>query len=737
MNSLAATCLNAGISRFQRADPARSLPYLFAARHFDDDKVIVDSIATVLNQIHDEIEKAIAAGETVAAVRLDDLHLIFAPAHLPLAEARRRAVNRVGEAESAIEAGDLAAAAAHCLAALALDSDNAAAQDCRSRIVTALYEDYRVHAEGPPALEPTLTLSVAVAMGAAAPHREALAALLIDIGEFDLAILQCETMAQAAEASIVTRHRLSQIAWTARLRRDGVHPDAATAQAKEKADLALNDLGEAETIDTDGLALRAVANITGMRYGAALKDLRELSRRMPNAAWITRNICMMMRNILHPDVPAAIAHVVETMPDDVDQMAGWFGSAWAMGAVDETLILAERLSAKIPAFRMVSALHEMATDLSREPALRLGEPGANQHKIYANVVCWGAKYVDLMETTTVASLLAPGNFPSLSQRADIVLDIVTMPEDLERLRASEPLRRLSAYCEIRIYLFPAAVEAHKRSMPYLILGFGSHLTILRAERDGADIIFLFPDLIYADGSFRAIAELVTTDPRAVFTDGLNAYLEPVMAEIGDARRSGALEISGDQLIDLASRHLSKRSLNHFYQPGGAANPSSPVRVVFRTEQGLRIHSFVMGPTYVTHAAFAPMTVINFGTCDGMFTSHLLNRLTPAQIEVMQPSAFCFVEVCEDDGSFFPLEQQELKSAVLRYFRDFGLNERRLLLFERATYYPIAETPPDAIINPDEIETRIREIKELFASHPIFVDGAAERDKIIARHYAKT
>jgi hypothetical protein len=405
-----------------------------------------------------------------------------------------------------------------------------------------------------------------------------------------------------------------------------------------------------------------------------------------------------------------------------------------MGAIEQALTLATRLAPFKPEFQIFPTLHDFATDPETRPAVVLGKPATGPRRIYASMICWGARYLDLMEQVSISALLAPGNLPALAAHASLALELHTMPADLERLRASDALRRLSTFCEVRIYVFPETVAAHANKRPYMVFGFGSHSTILRAERDGADVLFLYPDVIYSDSTLSSITRYLTDLPFAVFQDGLNALAQPVIDRVAAFRQHGVLAVPRQALMDAAASNLSRRTLDNLYRPGDAETSAIPNRIMFRTPQGLSAHGLVCGPLYVSHAGFTPLLLKNFAPIDDVFSEHLLFKLRPEQFHILPPTEALIVEICHDDGSTNPIHARGLRDSILQYFQNFGLSHRRRRLFERRSDYLSPAFVDGVVADEAEVERRLSEVQDLFDNHPGFVDLAEEQEKIAARFY---
>jgi hypothetical protein len=341
-----------------------------------------------------------------------------------------------------------------------------------------------------------------------------------------------------------------------------------------------------------------------------------------------------------------------------------------------------------------------------------------------------------MERASIASLLAPGNIPALVGHVDLVIELFTMPADLQRLLQSVALQRLGAYCEISLHLFSETVAAHKKNRGYDIYGHALHATILRAAQDGADVTFLMPDTIYGDGGYGVIGRKATSAPHAIFIDGLNSYAAPMFDRLAPFRQGDALIIPPEDLIEAAVGCFSKRTLHSLYQPGDRLTCVQPTRVIFPLQGGLRTHGFMMMPAYVSHAALAPVRMMNFRTQDGLFLEHVLNSVRDDQMEVLSGAEFCFVEVCDNEGLLNPLIDRDLATTIRDFFVDYGLGRHRLRLFERPIFYPTLSPPDLPLVSVAEADARVREVKAMFATDPLMVDVAEEQERVRAMHYRK-
>ncbi len=737
MNYLAGSCLNAAIALFQDGKIADSVPYFFAAQRFSMNGAIDREIGVLKSLLAERTNGAIAAGDQQSALWFAGFHMVFAPSDrliVPEREAQARAAAHCEALRRSLDLGQLDSATAHCLAAMALDPERPEAISHRLLLIDGLIarRDAELGRNDP--LAATLTLAFLVMLDRSTRHHPVLATLMAQQGDFPLVVALCDQIDAVGAQSDAERLGTRRYRREAQLRIDGAGAEQATRQATlellDGLDALIADSGWNEV----ALIMRIDCNGSLMRYRQALADLRELSKRAPNDGWIARQFCVTLRSYLHPDAAASIDVVLQDLGDDPAELRNWFGVAVGMGAVEQALQIAARLAKHRPEYQIVAPLHAMASDLTLQPAATFGRASGVGRTIYCNLVCWGARYLELMESASIASLLAPGNFPSLARSATLVLEIITMPADLAQVQEMALLRKLAEHCEVRVFLFPEGIAASSGRLPYLVFGHGCHSTILRAERDGADLMFLFPDVVYADGCHAALIEHLSNEPVAVFADGLNAQAGPLLEQIAPYRRAEALAPPPQALLDAAATCLTRRSTDFFHQPGNAVSSPTPNRVIFRTETGLRTHAFFMATAYVSHAGFAPVVTKNFGACDGLFVEHVLNAVAEQSVVVLSGDQFLMVEICDDDGLVSPLVEASLDESLLRFFRDYGYSDRRVVLFNRPIDYRTNAVRDGVVTSSEAMAERVQSVGELFRTHSLFVDLRAERDFARALRY---
>ncbi len=558
---------------------------------------------------------------------------------------------------------------------------------------------------------------------------------LITRGQYELALSTTNDfphfMTDQSLSALSAQHARA----TAQAVLDGHPIEEAAIIASEAALAPLDAILERNPDDVIARVIRTGRRLNVGRFQSALDDFRVLLKTQKSSSFVYINLCNLLRNVVHPEAEIAANEVVANLSDDPNVMETWYYSLTGIRAVPQAMAILERVTAFKPEYQIAPQLREMADDIDRPPTRVFGKAPSGRHLIYASMVCWGESYLAMMEQISLSSLLAPGNIPAFCAQHDLVIDLVTMPGDVAQVERMAAIHELAKHCEIRIYCFPQIVEDMKAHIPriaYMPYGFATNLTVQRAARDGADLTFLMPDLVYADGGFAFLATLVTKEPRAFFTDGLNTaaagMLDALAPYAGESDPS--LTISARDLINLSVQHLMPRTTDFYYRPDAEAVMSYPQRVVFREKRGLVVHSFSKMTMYASHAAYAPLPTINYTTPDAQFTEHVLDSLPQKYIHYIDNAEkFLVVELCHDTGRLWPTVETSLITSMEKLFFHFGFHINTFHLFENGVLYPTDRDYSDAYTTVEERAAFLEALETARRTRPVF----AELGPIRAKH----
>jgi len=734
-HSLALLCLQKGAELLAADDTIRAAAFMSAGACFDRDGEAPRFVAALAKRLSEKTAAALQAGDPAGAQCYDDMLRIFLPtgaSQLPEEQASARAQSRVADMQQSYMRNDLPPSAAHFLAAATLSPEDHILPGSRQSIHAALTEARSFNPNGAPTEDTLLSFALGLRIEQRPGTLITVADWCLRADDFRTAL---EFAQKAAQAPDTTQEQIQAtfIAECARHRLNGLDALEAERQADEVTARALRSLGPPEELTTDLLVMRSERTYLKPGISSALNDLRVILAResapIKDRNYAASLVLCCLRNALHPENQTALEIMEANAADSAESILPLFYSAWTSGAMGSALRLAKRLTQWYPAFAIMPALHEMATDHDLVPAAVIGKARPAEYRIYATVACWGVPYISLMEVSMLASLLAPNNFPALAEKAELHLELFTMQEDVQRLANSPALRKLGDHCVVKIFAFPDEVSFHRGELPFMLLGFASHATALRAERDGADLMHISADMIFADGSYAAVAKRLTHEPLLLLNDNLNAYSEPVLKRLEPCFDGVALTVSSSQLLDAASGALSRRSVDQIYRPNDGETPYYPVKTIFQLPHGLAMHSFYANTVYVSHAGLAPILMKNFAPLDGVFFEHLLQNVKRGRLEMLVANEFLGLEVCKDDGDVFEVRPQALLKSIKDVFFSTGIPVIRKVLFPHRNFFAGVAVDVAREVDEAQAERVVRSVMDFFETDPVLSDLQKESEPI--------
>jgi hypothetical protein len=219
-------------------------------------------------------------------------------------------------------------------------------------------------------------------------------------------------------------------------------------------------------------------------------------------------------------------------------------------------------------------------------------------KIDFALAVWGDDYVARYLDVVLPSHLAPGNLPAVAATDQPRYVVLTTPAFGGRIAASPAFARLAATVDARV---ECRDDVDLRERYRALSRFHAEAIRLAAD-DGAAIVFLSPDAVFSDGSFRALAEIARTGKSAIMITALRAVGETFLPELTRrfATGDGALAIGSRDLAALALRHLHPFVQSLFWDsPSFSGYPSN---LCWRAgDAGVLIRAFHLHPLFVRTA----------------------------------------------------------------------------------------------------------------------------------------
>jgi len=419
---------------------------------------------------------------------------------------------------------------------------------------------------------------------------------------------------------------------------------------------------------------------------AALKGNETLERLY--GPYIARHILYLNVAEPFPEIERVIRYLLDDPHFDPRSLLTYYLFAAQAGRMDVAYQVAGKMAEDRPEWGLVQRLSAFMEVEKQTPAVILGRAPRGKHMIYANMVCWGERFVNKMAWGSLSSLLADRNFPALCEENDVVFDIVTHIDSVPLICALPEIERLAQYCEIRLYCLPDVEDFARAASAtqYFVFGHAQHFTVLRAQKDNVDVLLLASDVVYANGFLDFVRRHVSDAPRALFFDGLNCSLTPVRAALQDRRNGPVLTIDARSLAEIAVRNFKPIALHCFFDKTGASRKSQIAMIFLRKPFGFRIYSLCQALVYASAATLQGLTGFDCLAVEGKLSELVLKKISPDQLITRETMAdLLWIELDDNDRwELIPLAEKNVPQvdAIVSFFRHSGRSRARFMLFDR-------------------------------------------------------
>ena len=182
-------------------------------------------------------------------------------------------------------------------------------------------------------------------------------------------------------------------------------------------------------------------------------------------------------------------------------------------------------------------------------------------KIKFLTVVWGVSYINQFCSLSLPSFLAPGNIPSLSERADLEVVIMTQRNDFKKFEKHKSFKLLKKICSVR---FIAIDDLIVPDMYGVTLTLAYSRPIIKCGREMLNIHFIFmnADFVLADGSLLGLYKHIEDERAIVLGPSFRAIaedVEPTLENYYDSV-SGVLSIAPREMVGLSLPHPHKTTI---------------------------------------------------------------------------------------------------------------------------------------------------------------------------------
>jgi hypothetical protein len=198
------------------------------------------------------------------------------------------------------------------------------------------------------------------------------------------------------------------------------------------------------------------------------------------------------------------------------------------------------------------------------------DPNASNPKlrcIFVTVV-WGDWHRTIFLDANLPTMLAPGNLPALAAGIDCQYLIYTTPQDAVCIARDATFQRMQSTVPTSFRLFRPSKTKNIITLHHEVWRTATEY----ARKLGAFILFMPPDVAWADGSFATLRSALEAGKRALFMTYPRVISETIVSDLAarfPQRPDGALVIKPRDMMALAIRHIhplmaaSERATEHF------------------------------------------------------------------------------------------------------------------------------------------------------------------------------
>lgn len=202
------------------------------------------------------------------------------------------------------------------------------------------------------------------------------------------------------------------------------------------------------------------------------------------------------------------------------------------------------------------------------------------HEVAILLGVWGEKFIKDFLQLSLASLLAPGNIPAMSQQYKTRFVFLTRSYDVEIFESELAFQELKKYCTIEFIPINDLIILSNYSTT-LTLAYDRAIKQAGLAMLNTYFIFLTADYIFADGSFRGLMRYMQQGYSGIQAGNFQVAQEEIESDLINMidRKNHILQIS--------PRELLKKSLPHLH----------PVSLASRVDQAI-VHNYFANRFFV-------------------------------------------------------------------------------------------------------------------------------------------
>jgi len=183
---------------------------------------------------------------------------------------------------------------------------------------------------------------------------------------------------------------------------------------------------------------------------------------------------------------------------------------------------------------------------------------------------WGESYTRLFLDICVPALLSPGNLPVFQNDPNSQFIIFTTYEDAQTIRAAPVFKDLSETITVNIeYILAPKPHPLSGQIPkHDTMSLCHRRGLAMADAADAATLFLNPDLVFADGSFRTVKRLAEEGKDVILVPGIRTIKQTVPRALKRYQHNNTITVPPRDLMQITLDNLHPVSYSSFWDEGG-------------------------------------------------------------------------------------------------------------------------------------------------------------------------
>jgi len=165
-------------------------------------------------------------------------------------------------------------------------------------------------------------------------------------------------------------------------------------------------------------------------------------------------------------------------------------------------------------------------------------------------------------------MLSEGNLQFVAAHSDSSYHIYTLTSDVESIDRSPSVRKLRSLMPVEVVRPEADLPDGDKDKPYALMVAAHADFIKKSNSDGSAMVFIPPDTVWGNGSFRRLLEIAQDGKRLVMLGSARLEKESFLLSLQRYMKGGVLPgISKRDLVRLAMNHLHNETESLVWNSG--------------------------------------------------------------------------------------------------------------------------------------------------------------------------